>query len=195
MSTQATENEKNQDVLASAGGDGVGESFENLSTTAKSTKSKKSDSLKANFAKVNSRTDFLTFEAKKAFIYLRKTFIEAPILRHIDLEYYIQIETDALEYAIGGVPSQMTSDQYSSSHVTHKDPNYDFPKSDIGQWHLVAFFSQKMIPAETRYKTYNQELLVIVEAFKTWYHYSAFKAANMRSSCLLPTTTSVNLSI
>ena len=28
-----------------------------------------------------------------------------------------------------------------------------------------------MIPAETRYKTYNGELLAIVEVFKTWRHY------------------------
>ena len=28
-----------------------------------------------------------------------------------------------------------------------------------------------MIPAETRYETHNTELLVIVEAFKTWRHY------------------------
>ncbi len=27
-----------------------------------------------------------------------------------------------------------------------------------------------MIPAETRYKTHNQELLAIVKAFKTWRH-------------------------
>ncbi len=35
----------------------------------------------------------------------------------------------------------------------------------------IAFFSQKMIPAETRYKTHDQELLAIVETFKTWRHY------------------------
>ena len=35
----------------------------------------------------------------------------------------------------------------------------------------MAFFLQKMIPAETRYKTDNGELLAIVEAFKTWKHY------------------------
>ena len=63
----------------------------------------------------------------------------------------------------------MTLDQYSSGHVTHKDPI--FSKSEIGQWHPVAFFSQKMIPAETRYETHDQELLAIVEAFKTWRHY------------------------
>ena len=28
-----------------------------------------------------------------------------------------------------------------------------------------------MIPAETQYKTYNTQLLAIVEAFKTWRHY------------------------
>ncbi len=28
-----------------------------------------------------------------------------------------------------------------------------------------------MIPTETWYKTYNQELLAIVEAFKTWRYY------------------------
>ena len=50
--------------------------------------------------------------------------------------------------------------------MTHKDLN-----SEIGQWHPVAFFSQKMIPAETRYETYDEELLAIVEVFKTWRHY------------------------
>ncbi len=62
----------------------------------------------------------------------------------------------------------MTSDQHYSGHVTHEDPN--FPKSEIGQWHPVAFFFQKMIPVETRYETHDQELLAIVEAFKTWRH-------------------------
>lgn len=28
-----------------------------------------------------------------------------------------------------------------------------------------------MIPAETKYKTHNQELLAIIEAFKTWRQY------------------------
>ncbi len=65
----------------------------------------------------------------------------------------------------------MTSNQHSSGHVTHEDPNSNFPKSEIGQWHPVAFFSRKMILAETWYKTHNQELLAIVEAFKTWRHY------------------------
>ena len=96
-------------------------------------------------------SSFLTPGAKLAFSRLRQAFTEAPILHHFNSECYIQIETDASGYAIGGILSQLT------------------PES--GQWHPVAFFSRKMIPAETRYETHDQELLAIVEAFKTWRHY------------------------
>ena len=99
---------------------------------------------------------FLTPGAREAFNQLRQAFTEAPILRHFDPECHIRIETDALGYAIGGVLSQLTSD-----HLT----------SDQGQWHPVAYFLRKMIPAETRYETHDGELLAIVEAFKTWRHY------------------------
>ena len=94
------------------------------------------------------RSDFLTSGAKLAFAELRQAFVKAPILHPFDPECHIQIETDVLGYAIGGVFSQLTSD-------------------DSGRWHPVAFFSQKMISAETRYETYDSELLAIVEAFKT----------------------------
>ena len=43
--------------------------------------------------------------------------------------------------------------------------------NNLGQWHPVAFYSWKMISAKTWYKTYNGELLAIVEAFKTWRHF------------------------
>ena len=99
---------------------------------------------------------FLTPNAREAFNQLRQAFTEAPILRHFDPECHIRIETDASGYAIGGVLSQLTSD-----HLT----------SDQGQWHPIAYFLRKMIPAEMRYEIYNGEFLAIVEAFKTWYHY------------------------
>ncbi len=79
---------------------------------------------------------------------MRQAFIEAPILNHFDPERFIQIETDASGYAIGGIFSQLTS-------------------GDSGRCHPVAFFSRKMIPAETRYETHDGELLAIVEVFKT----------------------------
>ena len=74
-------------------------------------------------------------------------FVEAPILNYFNPKRHIQIEMDALDYAIGGIFSQLTLD-------------------DLGQWHPVVFFSRKMIPAKTRYETHNRELLVIVEVFK-----------------------------
>ena len=97
-------------------------------------------------------SDFLTPGAKLAFTELRQAFLKAPILHHFDPERHIRIETDVSGYAIGGVLSQLTLD-------------------DSGRWHPVAFFSCKMIPAETRYETHDGELLAIVEAFKTWRHY------------------------
>ena len=41
----------------------------------------------------------------------------------------------------------------------------------MSQWHPVALFSRKMIPAKTQYQTHIGKLLAIVEAFKTWRHY------------------------
>ncbi len=82
---------------------------------------------------------FFISKAKKAFTELRQAFVKAPILNHFDPGRNIRIETDASSYAIGGILSQLTSD-------------------DLGRWHPVAFFSRKIIPAETRYKTHDGEL-------------------------------------
>ena len=114
----------------------------------KTSKSKNSSKSK----KAVGPSDFLTPGAKLAFTELRQAFLKAPILHHFDPERHIRIETDASGYAIGGVLSQLTSD-------------------DSGRWHPVVFFSRKMIPAETRYETHDGKLLAIIEAFKTWRHY------------------------
>ena len=70
--------------------------------------------------------------------------------------------TNASSYAIGGVFSQLASGISPDGVVT---------KTDLGQWHLVAFFLRKMILTETRYKTHDDEFLAIVKAFKTWRYY------------------------
>ena len=108
---------------------------------------------------------FLTFDTKEVFNQLRQAFTKVLILRHCDPECHIRIVTNALSYAIGGVLSQLTSDQVTLNFESIST------KSDFGQWHPVVFFSRKMIPAETRYETHDSELLAIVEAFKTWRHY------------------------
>ncbi len=121
--------------------------------TAKSKKWIRAEKVEASRAKnLDQSGSFLTPEARKAFTKLRQAFVEALILNQFDPECHIRIETDASGYAIGGILSQLTSDN-----------------SD--QWHLVAFFSRKKISVETRYETYDGELLAIVEAFKTWRHY------------------------
>ena len=107
-------------------------------------------------------TGFLTPEARLAFTQLRQAFVEAPILHHFDPESHIRIETDASGYAIGGVLSQLSSGARPDGVVT---------KDNLGQWHPVAFFSRKIIPAKTRYETHDGKLLAIVEAFKTWPYY------------------------
>ena len=53
---------------------------------------------------------FLTSGARKAFTKLRQVFVKAPIHHHFDLEHHIQVEIDTSGYAIGGVFSQLTSD-------------------------------------------------------------------------------------
>ena len=115
-----------------------------------------------NFDTTEDGPKFLTPNARTAFNRLRLTFTEAPILWHFDPECHIRIETDALGYTIGGVLSQLTSETSPYGVVI---------KTDLRQWHLVAFFLRKMIPAEIRYETHDGELLAIVKAFKTWRHY------------------------
>lgn len=83
---------------------------------------------------------------------MKQAFVEALILNYFDLEYHIRIKTDTSGYAIGRIFSQLTLD-------------------GSGRWHLVAFFSQMIILTERWYEIYNQKLLPIIEAFKTWSHH------------------------
>ena len=127
----------------------------------KSKKPSKSGNL-PNFNAKEAGPNFLTPEARATFNRLRLSFTKAPILWHFDLECHIWIETDASGYSIGEVLSQLASGSSPNGVVT---------EANLSQWHPIAFFFRKMIPAETQYKTHDGELLAIVEAFKTWHHY------------------------
>ena len=111
--TRIDKNEFDTDGDGGVSGGRVNDRIENLSTNTK--------------VKKSSRTDFLISGAKKAFNRLRKAFTETLILRHFDPKCHIQIETNALGYAIGEIFSQMAPNQHFSDHVTHKNPN-----SEIG---------------------------------------------------------------
>jgi hypothetical protein len=62
----------------------------------------------------------------------------------------LRLETDALIQGIAGIFSQLHSN---------------------GNWHLVAYWSRKLTPAEANYHTYDLELLAFVEAVKHWRQY------------------------
>ena len=79
---------------------------------------------------LNGVTGYLTPDARRAFTQLKQAFTKVPILRHFNPECHIQIQTDASGYAIVGVLSQLTLD-------------------NLGQWHPVAYYFQKMISVKT----------------------------------------------
>ena len=118
-------------------------------------KSKSHDFLKSRTE--DAGTGFLIPKAKLAFIQLRQAFVKAPIFYYFDPKSLIWIKTDASGYTIGGILSQLFSGTRPDEIVT---------KTDLGQWHPVAFFFRKIIPSKTQYETHNGKFLAIVKAFK-----------------------------
>ena len=94
--------------------------------------------------------------AKHAFMLLKEAFGKAPLLGHYDPEKPVLLETDASTAALAGILSQ---------------PVEKLDASSRGLWRPIVYYSRKLIPAESRYETHDQELLAIVECFKHWRHY------------------------
>jgi hypothetical protein len=92
-----------------------------------------------------------TKEARDAFEKLKSLFSSAPLLRHFNPRLRIRVEPDASKFALGAILTQLQEDDQ--------------------QWHPVAYFSRKLLPAEANYETYDSEMLAIVAAFKQWRHY------------------------
>ena len=126
-------------------------------------KSKKSKNAKSGIQtriRAMGESTFLTPGTRETFNQLKQAFTKVLIFRHFDPECRIWIETDTSGYAIEWVLSRLISDQVTL------DSKSILTKSDFGQWHLLAYFSRKMISAETCYKTYDSKLLAIIEVFK-----------------------------
>jgi RNase H-like domain found in reverse transcriptase len=85
---------------------------------------------------------------QQAFEALKAAFSKTLILIHFNLNNPIVVETDASNYAIAAIISQITP-------------------SD-GDIHPIAFYSRGMAPAEMNYEIYDKELLAIFCAFKQW---------------------------
>ena len=90
-------------------------------------------------------------EHQQAFDTLKLAFTQALVLTHFDPANLIIVKTDASDYAITAIISQISPDD--------------------GNLHLIAFYSYGMKPAELNYKIYDKKLLVIFEAFQQWHNY------------------------
>ena len=94
--------------------------------------------------------------ARQAFRRLIKTFTKTLMLIHFDFRNLIRVEIDASRFVIAAILFQLVALVIGVEQT---------------QWHSIVFYSRKMILAEIRYETHDQELLFIVAAFQQWRHY------------------------
>jgi RNase H-like domain found in reverse transcriptase/Reverse transcriptase (RNA-dependent DNA polymerase) len=87
---------------------------------------------------------------KLAFLTFKQAFISAPVLTHYKPGCPLVIETDASDYALAAILSQVESNR---------------------EIHLVTYLSWTFSDIELNYNTHDKELMAIYEAFKTWWHY------------------------
>ena len=85
----------------------------------------------------------------EAFNQLKTVLQNAPVLQLANQQKDYIVTTDASDYAMGAMLSQVRDD---------------------GE-HPVAFESRKMNPAEQNYPTHERELLAVFHALRTWRHY------------------------
>ncbi|MBW0583536.1 hypothetical protein O181_123251 [Austropuccinia psidii MF-1] len=90
--------------------------------------------------------DGLKMDSSKILLSSSMRKLSAPILSHFNPSLPTIVETDASDYALGAVLSQV---------------------NDSGK-HPIAFDSRKLLPAELNYEIHDKELLGIVWALKCW---------------------------
>ncbi|MBW0514027.1 hypothetical protein O181_053742 [Austropuccinia psidii MF-1] len=88
----------------------------------------------------------LNEESLRQFYQLKEAFTTAAIFSHFNASLPIIVETDASDYSLGAVLSQVT---------------------DSGK-HPIAFDSCKLLPEELNYAIHDKKLLGIVWALKSW---------------------------
>ena len=89
-------------------------------------------------------------EAEQTFCQFKNTFMSISFFIHYDLLKRNRMKTDVFNFIVAGILSQ---------------------QNENNNWRSMMFWSRKMIPAEQNYEIYDQELLIIVAAFKQWRHY------------------------
>lgn len=101
---------------------------------------------KANKNKIKSLTWDDT--ARKAFEQIKNKFADKVLLTHFNSEARLSLTVDASTIAIGGVLHQHYNDKVEP----------------------LSFFSRKLSPAETKYSTFDRELLAIYANIKQFKH-------------------------
>ena len=87
---------------------------------------------------------------RKVFNALKAAFTKAPVLQYPDQDCEFRLETDASEFAVGGVLSV---------------------KGDDGDFWPVAYMSHSMTPPKRNYPIHDKEMLAIIKATECWRHY------------------------
>jgi RNase H-like domain found in reverse transcriptase/Reverse transcriptase (RNA-dependent DNA polymerase) len=87
---------------------------------------------------------------KLAFLTLKQAFISALVLTHYRPGCPLVIETDASDYALAAILSQVESNR---------------------EIYLVTYLSRTFSDTKLNYNTHDKELMAIYEAFKAWQHY------------------------
>lgn len=85
----------------------------------------------------------------QAFSTIKQALAEVSLLSHPHTDVPTNIMTDASDTAVGAVLQQQINDE----------------------WKPIAFFSKRLKPAETRYSTFDRELLAIYLAIKHFQHF------------------------
>ena len=88
-------------------------------------------------------------DALAAFNATKEALASASLLTYPTTDAPTCLMTDASDTAVGAVLQQYVN----------------------GTWHPISFFSRKMTPAETRYSTFDRELLAVYLAIKHFHHF------------------------
>jgi len=88
-------------------------------------------------------------QQQAAFDNLKQLFVSAPVIHTFERERETVLETDASDYALGAVLSQVVN----------------------GKLYPIAYHSRSFVPAEQNYEVHDKELLAIVDSLKEFRHY------------------------
>ena len=102
-------------------------------------------------------------DTEDSFTTLKSTFLAIGFLAHHNPTRSATMESD-------------TSDKVLEECLSQLNPT-------IGVLRPIAFYRQKLIPAELNYKIYNKEMLAIVECLKQWCIY--LKGAQEQTTVLI----------